>query len=488
MQRGSSGCRPELGRQSSLCYDTGMDEPQRKAGKFPSQHVFWVAACLAVLIAGALGWLVFRSYRIREFPDTHEYVRVAQAPLFSKQFLAGQRPLTTPLLLKMVRSDYERFALLQFVLWITSWGALAAVVGWMLRSWIAKTLGLIGVLSLALTSDIFLWNGTVLSETSSNALFALLVATGLLLVHSRQWFRRSVQAWAAIGVGALLGFWSMTRDANMFGVLAVAAMALLALLWSFFRTHFSQWRWFLGALVVFGILIFSAQNFVAERAGRWKIPLIDVIGKRVLVDAEATSYFVQRGMPLNERVTCFTGLWATDCGYDWSGFGDWLQRGKTVYYHYLLTHLVFTLTQQFVHWNEFYNGDNTHYFPVENPAALTTSPPPIPGWQVLFTATLYPKGAIATPLLIVAALISVIAVTLRRADRRWVVPIALLILILPLSLVVWHGDSRELERHGLLVAVQGRLAVLLVLLLTADMLLERKRLHPSETTSEPSSR
>jgi hypothetical protein len=67
-----------------------------------------------------------------------------------------------------------------------------------------------------------------------------------------------------------------------------------------------------------------------------------------------------------------------------------------------------------------------------------------------------------------------LAVT-RVPKRTWIVPIALIVSTLPHMIVVWHGDSQELQRHALLIGVLGRLGILMLLFLALDSPRRRRR-------------
>ena len=58
----------------------------------------------------------------------------------------------------------------------------------------------------------------------------------------------------------------------------------------------------------------------------------------------------------------------------------------------------------------------------------------------------------------------------------WGIVAVLLITVYPLLLLAWHGDPLELDRHGLQIAIQFRLAFWLTLILLLDQ--ARVRLFP----------
>jgi hypothetical protein len=64
------------------------------------------------------------------------------------------------------------------------------------------------------------------------------------------------------------------------------------------------------------------------------------------------------------------------------------------------------------------------------------------------------------------------------AARAGLVPAAALALQVPHAIVVYHGDTLEIPRHAILVAIGSRLGILLLALLVIGRLLELCRPAP----------
>ena len=65
------------------------------------------------------------------------------------------------------------------------------------------------------------------------------------------------------------------------------------------------------------------------------------------------------------------------------------------------------------------------------------------------------------------------AVALTAGARRvWLVPVVALAVQVPHALVVYHGDTLEVPRHAMLVAITSRLALLMLALMVLDRVLE----------------
>ena len=56
--------------------------------------------------------------------------------------------------------------------------------------------------------------------------------------------------------------------------------------------------------------------------------------------------------------------------------------------------------------------------------------------------------------------------------RTWLVAIALILLEIPHALLVYHGDTLEIPRHAILMAIMLRLGLLLLALFALGALIE----------------
>lgn len=425
-----------------------------------------------MLIAAYVGFSValFRTYAIREFPDSREYEAVARAPVFSAAFWVGIRPFTMPLLLKLCRNNLAVFSVVQLVLNVVCWSALAAAVAQTLRKRWVKVTGVAVILIFALTVDVTLWNGTVLSESLSLSLFAALLATALWCARystTKQKVSTVRQVFFAVGISVFAALWSFTRDANMYFLLGTAGVLLLSLL--LWRKTFRRYGIFPLLLIILFIGIFLLQSATQNAGKRWEIPLINILGQRILPSPVETAFFTERGMPLNAGVLCYAGNTASDCGMDFSGFEPWIPRsGVRTYAQYLLTHPSRLFLAPIWNMGELVSGDMAHYYPTNNSEPQTFSAVPAPQWQKILTRIFFPRDIAVVFLSVLAIGSLALSTVYRRIDIRWSVPLVLLILAYPLFVIVWHGDAKEIQRHALMVDVQSVLAFWMIILLGLD--------------------
>ena len=442
--------------------------PELSASLRKNWHIVTVAFLVAVFCI--LSVLLFRSYTVREFPDSREYETVAHAHIFSSGFWTGIRPVTMPLLLKLSRYNLATFAIIQLALNLICWSVLAVVVVQTFRRQWVKIAGAAVILAFALTVDVTLWNGTALSESLALSLHALLLAIALWCVRKfamKQQASVPHQIFLASGIAVLATLWSFTRDANMYFLLGVAGILLLSLLLQ--RKTLRRYGVFLLLLIIMFGGIFLVQSASQSAGKRWEIPLINVLGQRILPFPAETTFFTEKGMQLNPGVLCFANNTASDCGMDFSGFEPWISRsGVRSYERFLLEHPSRLFLDPLRNIGELVSGDMAHYYPSAGTVPRTFSEVPAPQWQKVLTRILFPRDIVVALLAVLALGSFVLSAVHRRLDLRWSVPIVLLLLAYPLFVVVWHGDAKEVQRHALMVDVQMILSFWMIILLGFD--------------------
>lgn len=382
------------------------------------------------------------------------------------------RPLTLPLLYKTFDNHLETIASVQWGIAVVGWGALAAALAWVLEAKLLKLAGFSIVLLLSLTRDVAFWNSMLLSESLSNALFALLLALAFVIGRAAvrgamTTPRRQLAAAASILVCAF--FWSQTRDTNSYFLLGTAGLIVLfAVGWGLsdvgrFRKHMPAM--ILPVCVVVGfIAIFVQQDAHANRGLRWQYSLVNVMAHRILPYPDRTQFFVDRGMPNTPEVMAYAGqtTFAWSFSLDFPAFGSWIDTdAKQVYTRYLLSRPVESLTEPLRWWNRlmlFEHDLLTAYMET----------PRIEQWQRPLTALIYTETG-GLVLLSTGGLLALAFALWNRAwDWRLSIPITLLLLTYPLMFLNWHGDSHAVERHALHVALQWRLAMGWLILFALD--------------------
>ncbi len=395
----------------------------------------------------------------RELADTTAYLRISHQPLLDVDFWGSSRPFVFPLLLKIAHQDFTTAAAFQLEFSILAWGLLALSVAASFRTSILPPLSLALILALSLVQHLAGWDFTMLTESLSVSWFVLFLAAGIWLLQS--W--RVERVIALIVVGFFLAF---TRDTNAYLLLMLAGLLILAVL-----LRFTQPRALI--LVAAFVGIFLLNNADAELGGRWIFPLINLMGRRVLVNPQAVKYFeTSCDMPVTPALMRLQGEFAN--GQDrafyedpaLAGFRAWLrEQGKSCYMRWLVTHPVNSggeALSEFGALIAFPEVDN--YFSHQYIPAL---PKPV-------ERVLYPDRFILWIWGLVS-LAALIAIFLRawRINPLWGAFILLVVPIFPHLLITWHGDAMAPARHALSVGLELYLSAWLLFLLLADQILSR---------------
>ncbi|MDQ6914322.1 MAG: hypothetical protein M3155_00750 [Actinomycetota bacterium] len=405
------------------------------------------------------------------YADTASYLEVASHSIFSLDFWAGARAWTLPLLYKIAPDGASGQAAAQFAVSVVCWPLLAAAVARCLRPGVYRYVALVVVLLFSMALPIIQWDRVLISESLSISLTALVLAAWLELV-------RAPRPATVVGVLVVSILWVFVRDSN--GVIALAIVPVV-LLWALWRPGPIGRVWPLvlaGGLATTFALSLLATGTEAAQLRRTERPILHVIGRRVLADPAETRWFRSRGMPkppprIVKYRRSLAGIVEGTIPSDpaTQRFLDWARRhGRSVLARYLLAHPWQTVKQTFDHRKRLLSGVTVGYLAANQPRIL---PRPI-------ERVIYPRRLRAIYLwLLVVGLAALVVWRWRGASRTWLVPVAALALQVPHAIVVYQGDTLEIPRHAILVAVTTRLAIVLLALLVVGRLVDRRRPAPS---------
>ncbi|HVE69346.1 MAG TPA: hypothetical protein VNB64_12275 [Solirubrobacteraceae bacterium] len=405
----------------------------------------------------------FYGVETLQYRDTAGYLEVASHSIFSLDFLGGGRSWTVPLAWKLLPDSDSARSGGQFLISIACWPLLAAAVARALRSPGLRPVAFGLVLLFSLSLAVIRWDTVMLSESISISLTALVLAGWLELVREpRPWL-----------VPALLGatlLWVFARDSN--GILALLTVPV-ALYWVVRPGPLGRaWPAVLagGTLAIFaaGLLATTTDQAQLRRNER---PILHVIGRRVLADEAKTRWWRDHGMPdppplvIRERAS-LAGIAEGGIPSDpeTDAFLEWArEHGRGTLARYLLTHPGYTLKSAIGKRQRLLGGVTGGYL---SPDARIVVPEPL-------DRLVYPRTAQDVYFWLVAIGLGAVAVALTAGARRvWLVPAAALALQVPHALVVYHGDTLEVPRHAMLVAITSRLALLMLALMVLDRVLE----------------
>src|SRR5438132_5209264 len=253
-----------------------------------------LALTLLVFAYAALALYLFSRMDLIVYPDTSAYESVASRPIFEPPFFAGERPFTLPLLLRIAGSEVVVLSV-QVVLYLIAWSLFALVFSRLARSPHTRIVLVTTLLLVSVCTDIFAWNASISSESLSISLLLLALPAAGAVVTAPPRPKRLVLAFCAFG--AIAGLWVFDRDINGYLLVILAGIAALA---SVLIPSARRYRGRAAALFGVALALCVLDVLSADRVTRWKWPLVNVLGQRILPSPEYRLWFAERGMPLNE--------------------------------------------------------------------------------------------------------------------------------------------------------------------------------------------
>jgi hypothetical protein len=432
-----------------------MHDPNRAA------RMSTVARLLCVALFFAYAGLQVAHFRslegVKITGDSASYL--APPSPWSRAFWLGQRAPVVPLVATALGGDPERLARFHVSFSIFAWTVLAMAAATALRSaWLAPA-AFAAVLAYSLSIGILAWHKSILSESISYSLFALVVAAWIDLLRRP----RASAATLAVAASALYAF---TRDTNAHALVFGAGFVCVCL--ALARVPPARARVQL-AVCAASLVLFVASAATAQSGERWIHALYNTISIRVLPYPDRVEFFEQRGMPVGEALREREGKWAGEDGKAYfvdprlEEFRAWAhERGQRTYVSYLLHHPVYVLSAPLERLRWRLHLDIAWLAP--------DGFAPVMGWRwqkILFARERFPLFVAAC----VVAFLGCLCTPLERRRPLFLVASALLITSYPRLVLVWHASPMEVHRHTFEAVVQARLGALLLLCAFADRLI-----------------
>ena len=408
----------------------------------------WVilSACLA------FGWFIMWQATISPtlvWQDTHNYIQVASAPLWSTSFWFGKVPPLTPFLWKLTGSP-EAFAISQSLISVISWCTLSLTVASSLRNRWWRTAGSLSVLAFGSSLQVSLWNRSVLSEALAMSLLALMFSTAL-------WFIRAPTPVTAALAATVLLMAGLDRD-------SLVILLGLALLLSWYLLFRRKYRRLLRASCVLVATLAIALGICLYGliySNRTSMNSTSLFAVRVFPYPARIAWFAARGMPQAkelEHLARHTPPPATgdaEVVYpplpEFTRLMMWVNaNGYASYSLWLLANPWYLISGPFSHPQQAYNyaSGNLSYYAAPNRTSSVIGAVLWPPWPLIILL------AASTPIPWIVSM-------LRRStqDRRSI-GMALLAGAGAISaLVAWQADGQEVTRHTVEGLAQLRLGV-----------------------------
>lgn len=412
----------------------------------------------AALILLALFLAAHRSLPVVDsYPDSAEYVQLKAYGFPSSAWLAvatGKRPFTVPVLYWLLGSPW-RIVLVQELFAFGAWLALAASLARLLPAGWPRFAAAPMVMAYAFSGDVLFWNRVILSESFSISFAVLWMAAAAWVgADGRRPVPERCLAAASLAVVSLP--FAFCRDVNAYLLPLAVVPAAAALARRGLRPLFAA-----VCLSLALIVSLSLANAASNR--RHLAPLMNVIGRRILPDAEAARFFRERGLPESPSMK----------GKYWFQMPDWGRldgfftgEAGAVYVRFLLTHPRYVLRplaadraeifdQRVVPWP--WEGP-----PTEDIFSYARAPGKNPVYDLMGRLSA-PKGALFLALAAVWAALGAAALAARGRELlrepAFVLLATMTAAALVNILVSYHGDAAEVARHCLVGSIMLKVAM-----------------------------
>ena len=457
------------------------DRPRRR-GPHAAVVVF-----LAALAAGiAVRWWQLRGRDPLEWNDTADFLSSSKEPWFSAELWIGRRSPLTPVILKALGDDLGSYLTFQALVAAVCWAALAASVWTAVGPRWGRLASAVAIVAFSLTDPVTMWDQSVLSESLSGSVLALVVAAGVQVAA------RPTRA-AVGGLVGALAVWLALRDSPavvaVTGGLALCAVLVTRRLWARRRrpvaaggeagdgpgpaapgrraggrfgslTPLSALA--AGALVL-GIATLAASN----HGSRHVFPVRNVLQVRVLPYPDRVEWFADHGMPQSDEfigpgsrrpsrepgrapVTYVPDSASDDGMEEWFA---WLESdARGTFARWVLTHPGYVVTEPYEAPERTFNnaGGDRQFYAFSDRRKL----PLVDGLLAQRSWVVVVVGSVATGFVIGRG----------RYTPAFVAGAVTAALALPHALVAWHSDGMETARHLVIPALQLHLGVLLMVI------------------------
>jgi hypothetical protein len=252
-------------------------------------------------------------------PDTSSYIASSAAPLLSWQSFTGQRLFTTNLLYKFIpdqkcadtpfsapalkkelfrkiQTCFTQIVILQNILAIIGWCALAWSVAQRVRHPLFKIFAATLILLYGFTPQIAEWDSVLSSETISLSLFALnlaLLTEIIFRLLSKEDESHPLRTSPLVAVWlAVFTVWLFIRDVHL-SAIPITLIVFAPLL---FIKRIRQNKIF-AALPILLICLFMLGSATSRQSIRQQIPLGNSFNAYIFPYPTRVQYFTERGMP-----------------------------------------------------------------------------------------------------------------------------------------------------------------------------------------------
>lgn len=308
--------------------------------------------------------------------DTDSYAATARAPLLSREFISGYRPITLPLVYKLfapaqgydtsIRSEpsirkspglldlpgFSGIAVFQSALSVIAWWVLAfALYRKGKNPWLRNFFCAFILLSACLP-EIVSWDHVMMSESLTYSLFAFLLAVSLFLFDKGLFNGEKAdkrKQWLAVGFLLALFFWVNTRDTNVYFLLVYLVCLAFGLLVPFLARKGRNFPILGVAILAVSLAIYGFQQVSARGSIRLVNPLINNLTSNIFPFPDRVKFMHDNwGMPDSEDIISNT----SSANYSKitlnKDFTAWVQSSGMSAYMSFMMHYPLNTTQMLI--------------------------------------------------------------------------------------------------------------------------------------------
>lgn len=425
--------------------------------------------------------------------DTEVYHYQATKSWTSPEFYRGVRPWTVPLLYSLfygARNEHN-LILLQTIVSCGAWIFLAFSASRLMKDELIKAVAFLAIAFMPLNRFIQQTNVIILSESFSFSFLAIFLGAFF-------WYFRKNTTTSALVLTFVALLFAFVRDTDAFRVLLMSLPVLLI----FFRHRLGRKKGAMrhAALLASFVVIFIASDFSTSRIHngtlkvpytniRWFMPMMNNIFQRVLPFEDRVTFFETHGMPVTPEVRGMAYQWASSNNWQsaldpkLAPLREWnYSHGRQTYMKYLITHPVYTLRSAYDYREEmlfpgghrglWYDGVKTLNLKCLSPLFLNDES------DVRMLLIFFPAMLV---------LIGLDRIHKKRSKYNGQVQNIFLasyigLMVLPLAILVFHGDLMDHARHQYTNIVQLNMGIALFYLLATDWWLTATRFRYSNGT------
>jgi len=424
--------------------------------------------------------------------DTGSYI--PKSSVFSWEFFTAKRPPTIPLLYKIfeppgglkltnisqpsietpktpvLQPGFDGVVFSQMIIAIISWVMLAWVIYRRFKNPFIRLFAAAFILIFGFSPNLAEWDRILMSESLTFSFITLLMALTIEILHrwfvdglAKSWVTKILLSlWVIIMI-----LWGFTRDTNMYFVFLANLFLLMALLLAVFikkaRNYLPIWQIVPVVLVLTGVIIL--QQVSLKQSTRWAQVLVANIRGNIMPYTTRVQFLVDHGMPYSEQIhkvlrQSVRGRFYEQVPELWT----WLkENGTWTYTLFLINTPLWATLDLFNNLDELALTNHQVYYPASS--SLT------PVWFRPAGDFLHPKSKVILFIDLLCLLMMIYTgVRNREAGQvSWAIILSwLMISLVFLLFISYHGDYYSKSRHGLVALESFRLLQWLMIFILFD--------------------